>query len=248
MTTVGSWSPLPEVSIRYPGGGTFSSNPQKSPRTSMARQLPTRIQRPTITTGDRDDRTDPQAVRPARPARPHRSARHRRGDPVRDPTGHRRPGRDARADPRRPAVRRPPPPRGRAGPGQDADDQDPRRRPRRLVQAHPVHPRPDAVRPGRDPHLPPGQGLVRRRAGPGLRQLPPRRRDQPRAGQGPVRAPRGHAGAPGHDRPRHLQGADPVPGPRHREPDRGRGHLPAPRGAGRPLHAQDPARLPEPRR
>ena len=39
-----------------------------------------------------------------------------------------------------------------------------------------------------------------------------------------------------------------VPGPGHREPDRGRGHLSPPRGAGRPVHAQDPARLPEPGR
>ena len=81
----------------------------------------------------------------------------------------------------------------------------------------------------------PDQGGVRGRAGPRLRQLPARRRDQPRAGQGPVRAPRGHAGAPGHDRPRHLQGPDPVPRPGHREPDRGRGHLsrcPRPRSTG----------------
>ena len=90
--------------------------------------------------------------------------------------------------------------------------------------------------------------LVRRRAGPRVRQLPPRRRDQPRPGQGPVRAARGHAGAPGHDRPRHLQGPEPVPRPGHGEPDRGGGHLPAARGAGRPVHAQDPPRLPEPGR
>ena len=38
--------------------------------------------------------------------------------------------------------------------------------------------------------------------GPGVLQLPARRRDQPRPGQGPVRAARGDAGAPGHDRPR----------------------------------------------
>ena len=94
----------------------------------------------------------------------------------------------------------------------------------------------------------PDQGRLRGRARPGLRQLPPRRRDQPRPGQGPVRAARGHAGAPGHDRPRDLQGPDPVPRPGHREPDRGRGHLPAARGPGRPVHAQDPARLPEPGR
>ena len=47
---------------------------------------------------------------------------------------------------------------------------------------------------------------LRHRARPGLLQLPPRRRDQPRAGQGPVRAARGHAGAPGHDRPREPRG------------------------------------------
>ena len=47
-------------------------------------------------------------------------------------------------------------------------------------------------------------GDVRHRARPGLLQLPPRRRDQPRAGEGAVRAARGHAGAPGHDRPRHA--------------------------------------------
>ena len=35
-----------------------------------------------------------------------------------------------------------------------------------------------------------------------------------------------------------------VPGARHAEPDRVRGHLPAPRGAGRPLHVQARRRLP----
>ena len=71
----------------------------------------------------------PQAPPPPTPRRPRR-ADDERGRPVRDPAGHRRPGRDARAGPRRPAGRRPPPPRGRARAGQDADDQDPRRRPR----------------------------------------------------------------------------------------------------------------------
>ena len=55
----------------------------------------------------------------------------------------------------------------------------------------------------------PDKGSLRRRAGPRLRELPARRRDQPRPGQGPVGAARGDAGAPGHDRPRHVQGADP---------------------------------------
>ena len=41
----------------------------------------------------------------------------------------------------------------------------------------------------------------------GLHEPAPRRRDQPRAGQGPERAARGDAGAPGDDRPRDLQGA-----------------------------------------
>ena len=49
---------------------------------------------------------------------------------------------DARAGARRAAGRRPPPPRGRARPRQDAHDPDPRRRPRRVVPADPVHPGP----------------------------------------------------------------------------------------------------------
>ena len=48
----------------------------------------------------------------------------------------------------------------------------------------------------------PDTGALRHRARPGLRQLPARRRDQPRARQGAVRAARGHAGAPGDDRRR----------------------------------------------
>ena len=64
---------------------------------------------------------------------------------------------------------------------------------------------PDLVpsRPRRDAHLPPRPGGLRDRPRAGLLQLPPRGRDQPRAGQGAVGAARGDAGAPGHDRPRH---------------------------------------------
>ena len=91
---------------------------------------------------------------------------------------------------------------GVPGPRQDPDDQDPCRRPRRHLQAHPVHPGPDALGPRRHPHLPPVRRLVRDGARPGLRELPARRRDQPRPGQGPVGPARGHAGAPGHDRRR----------------------------------------------
>ena len=69
-----------------------------------------------------------------------------------------------------------------------------------IVRARPVHARPRPVRPRRHAHLPPGRGHVRHRARPGLLQLPARRRDQPRAGEGAVGAARGDAGAPGHDR------------------------------------------------
>ena len=44
---------------------------------------------------------------------------------------------------------------GVPGPRQDPDDQDPRRRPRRLLPAHPVHAGPRPGRPRRHPHLPP---------------------------------------------------------------------------------------------
>ena len=42
------------------------------------------------------------------------------------------------------------------------------------------------------------------RPGPGLRERPPRRRDQPHVAEDAGRAARGDAGAPGHDRRRHV--------------------------------------------
>ena len=81
--------------------------------------------------------------------------------------------------------------------------------------------------------------------GPDLRQHHPRRRDQPRPGQGAVRAARGDAGAPGHDRRHDLPAGRAVPRAGDAEPDRAGGHLPAARGAGRPLHAQGQGRLPD---
>ena len=50
------------------------------------------------------------------------------------------------------------------------------------------------------------------------------------------------------DRRRHLRARPAVHGARDAEPDRVRGHLPAPRGAARPLHDARPARLPAARR
>ena len=153
------------------------------------------------------------------------------------------PGRDARARARLPARAGAPADRGRARAREDADDQDDRRGARRLVLAHPVHARPRPLRPGRHAHLPSRRGHLRHRARPGVLQLPPRGRDQPRAREGAVGAARGDAGAPGDDRPRHAPRARPVPRDGDAEPDRVRGHLPAARGPGRPLHAEDPDRL-----
>ena len=113
------------------------------------------------------------------------------------------------------------------------------------LRPRPVHARPRAVGPRRHAHLPrPRPATFDTEPGPGLLQLPARRRDQPRARQGAVRAARGHAGAPGHDRRRDARRAAPVPRHGHAEPDRAGGHVPAARGADRPLHAQGARRLP----
>ena len=148
-----------------------------------------------------------------------------------------------------PADRRPPPDRGRPGACEDAHGEDDRRRARRDVQPHPVHARP---RP------------VRSRSARGSTAPTTRRFDTE---LGPVfcnflladeinRAPAKVQSALlevmqerqvtlGHT-------THPVPGSVPRdgdaEPDRVGGHLPAARGAGRPLHAQDPRRLSAARR
>ena len=94
----------------------------------------------------------------------------------------------------------------------------------------------------------PDTGSFDTELGPVFTQLPARRRDQPRAGEGPVGAARGDAGAAGDDRRHDLPGAAAVHRDGDAEPDRVRGHLPAARGAGRPLPDEDPRRLPERRR
>ena len=61
-----------------------------------------------------------------------------------------------------------------------------------------------------------------------------------------VGAARGDGGAPGHRRRAHVPAPAPVHGHRHAEPDRARRHLPAARGAARPVPDADPDGLPEP--
>ena len=163
---------------------------------------------------------------------------------LRGQEGHRRPGPPPGADDRRAARPRSSARRRRARPRQDDGHQDPRRGDRRRVQADPVHPGPRPGRPRRDPDLQPEDRRVRDVARPRVHEPAPRRRDQPRPRQGPVRAARGDAGAPGHDRPRDLQGPRPVPRARDPEPDRDRGDVRPPGGAGRPVHAQGARRLP----
>ena len=119
---------------------------------------------------------------------------------------------------------------------------------RGTLQAHPVHARPGAGRPGRHAHLQPEDRRVQHLARAGVHQPAARRRDQPRAGQGAERAARSDAGAPGDDRRRDAQGARAVPRDGDAEPDRDRGHLSAARGAGRPLHDEGAGRLSDARK
>ena len=84
------------------------------------------------------------------------------------------------------------------------------------------------------------------RPGPDLRQRRARRRDQPRVAEDAVGPARVHAGAPRHRRRALARARDAVHGLRDPEPGRVRGHLPAARGPGRPLHGPALARLPEP--
>ena len=92
------------------------------------------------------------------------------------------------------------------------------------------------VRRHRRQRLQPALERVRVPAGPGLREPPPRRRDQPRLAEDAGGAARVHAGEPGDDRRRQLRARPAVHGHGDAEPDRVRGHVPAARGAARPLH------------
>ena len=112
------------------------------------------------------------------------------------------------------------------------------------VLAHPVHARPAADGRHRALGLQPARSRLRVPARTGVRERPPRRRDQPRDAEDAVGAARGDGGAAGHDRRRHARAARAVPRPRDREPDRAGGHVPASRGAARPLLPAHRARLP----
>ncbi len=166
---------------------------------------------------------------------------------LRGQADHRRPGPTGRAHARRPARQGPRAARGRARRGQDAGGRDLRQGGRRHVRPHPVHPRPGAHRHRRHPDLPAGQGGVRHRARPCRGELPARRRDQPRPGQGAVRAAGGHGRAQDLDRRQDLPAARAVPGDGDPEPDRAGRRLRAARGAARPLPVQAEHRLPDAR-
>ena len=150
---------------------------------------------------------------------------------------------------RLPVRRRSPADRGRARRRQDLARQGDRPLDRRLVAAHPVHPRPPALRRDRAHR----SGTAARsdfefRAGRRVRERRARRRDQPRVAEDAVRAARGDGGAPGHGRHGDVQAARAVHGDRDAEPGRARGDVSAARGPARPLPAAVADRLPGSRR
>ena len=91
---------------------------------------------------------------------------------------------------------------------------------------------------------PDGRRELRLRARPGLRARAARRRDQPRDAEDAVGAARGDGRAAGDGGGHDARPAVAVLRARHAEPDRDGGHLPAARGAARPLPLQGAARLP----
>ncbi len=156
-----------------------------------------------------------------------------------------RPGDDAPQAPPGIPGRRACPARGRAGAGQDPGRPHGCQQHLGRLREDPVHPGHAAGRRDRHPDLQSSRGQLLDQEGADLRQPDPGRRDQPRAGQGPGRSARGDAGAPGDARRPDPGPAGAVPRHGHPEPDRAGGDVPAPRGAARPLHAEDRRRLPE---
>ena len=138
-----------------------------------------------------------------------------------------------------------------AGAGQDPHGEHHRRAAVPGIQAHPVHPRPDALGHHRsDDHLRGG----RLAAGPqvpqgaDLLQRDPRRRDQPHPRQDPGGPHGGHGGAPGHRRRDAVRSGAAVLRAGHREPHRAGGHLLLAGLPDRPVHVQRAHRLPQPQR
>ena len=121
------------------------------------------------------------------------------------------------------------------------------RQPRTALQAHPVHARPAADRRHRRVDLQPEDQEFEFRPGPVMAQIvlaDEINRATPKTQSALLEAME--------ERQVTIDGVTyPMPAavPRHRhaEPDRVRGHLPAARGAARPLHAAHPPRLPAPR-
>jgi hypothetical protein len=128
---------------------------------------------------------------PAPRATPHRRVAAARGRPRRGPQGGGGPGGSAGARALRRRRRRPRAARGSPGRRQDAHRPSSGPSRERAVQAHPVHPGPDARRHPGDQCLRPAPECLRAGQGPHLHGPASGRRDQPRAGQDAGRAPGG---------------------------------------------------------
>ena len=148
--------------------------------------------------------------------------------------------------PDRPARRWPCPARRQPRHRQDSAGTRHRELDQRVVQAHPVHARPAAVRRGRHHLLRPEARRVRVPRGPGIRVHRARRRDQPSLAEDPVRTAGGHGGTESHRGRRHTRRAAAVHRDRHAEPDRTARHIQAARSPDGPFPHQDVGRVPRP--
>ncbi len=91
-------------------------------------------------------------------------------------------------------------------------------------------------------------GQLEFRPGPGLHELPPRRRDQPHAAEDAGSAPRGDAGGPGLDRGRSAGPSRPVPvSSRRRTRSSTRGRIPCPRRSSTASCSRSTSAIPAPR-
>ena len=168
---------------------------------------------------------------------------------LRGQEGHRRPGPPARAADRRAAGARPHPRRGRARPGQDDGDQDARRRrsaaSSSASSSRRTSSRPTWSAPGSTTRRP---ASSRRRSGPVFTNLllaDEINRAPAKVQSALLEVMQERQVTIGRET---FKVPESVPRPGDPEPDRDRGHLRPARGAGRPVHAQGPRRLPEPDR